>query len=172
MEEIYIPQLTKAPQKTEVLQVQENLPELETLTPVRGQMRVTHKGNYLEVSAQVETIITLTCYRCLQQFNHRLVVKPSELIWLENTSEEVDAIPLEREVALSELLETLPPDGYFNPTDWLYQQMSLAIPQRQVCDADCAGIQVESNVNQLQDITDKRWATLETLKNQMQNGNR
>ena len=167
MEEIYIPRLTKAPKKTEVLEVQEFVPELETLTPVRGKMRVTHRGNYLDVSAQVETIITLTCYRCLQQFNHRLVVKPSELIWLEKNSEEIDAIPLEREVALSELVESLPPDGYFNPTDWLYQQLSLAIPQRQVCDAECAGIQVESNVNQWQELTDKRWSSLEMLKKQI-----
>lgn len=48
MEPIYIPQLTKAPERTEVIQVDELLPGLETLTPVRGQIRVQHHGNFLK----------------------------------------------------------------------------------------------------------------------------
>ena len=36
MDAIYIPQLTKAPERTEEIQVNEFLPGLETLTPVRG----------------------------------------------------------------------------------------------------------------------------------------
>ena len=72
MEAIYIPQLLKAPQKTEEIQVQEFIDGLESLTPVRGKMAVVHRGNYLEVSVQAETIITLTCDRSLQQYNHRL----------------------------------------------------------------------------------------------------
>jgi uncharacterized protein len=55
MDAIYIPQLTKAPQQTEVLDFNEAIPGLETLTPVQGQLRVTHQGSYLEVSANAET---------------------------------------------------------------------------------------------------------------------
>ena len=40
MDAIYIPQLTKAPERTEEIQVKEFLPGLETLTPVRGRVRV------------------------------------------------------------------------------------------------------------------------------------
>jgi uncharacterized protein len=48
MEAIHIPWLLKLPEQTEVIQVNEFLADLETLTPVRGRLQVTHQGNYLE----------------------------------------------------------------------------------------------------------------------------
>lgn len=166
MDALYIPQLIKAPEQTEVIQVKEFLPGLETLTPVQGQVRVTHQGNYLQVSAQVETIVTLACDRCLQQYNHRLVSNASELIWLDEKANEPSQEPLELQVAFDDLLETLPPQGYFHPDDWLYQQLCLALPQRQLCDQKCPGIgpNVEMTSSPL---TDRRWAALEVLKNSL-----
>ncbi|MBW4640998.1 MAG: DUF177 domain-containing protein [Gloeocapsa sp. UFS-A4-WI-NPMV-4B04] len=166
MEAIYIPHLTKAPEQTEVIQVQEFLPNLETLTLIRGRIRVTHRGNFLEVSVQAETIITLTCHRCLQQYNHRLAVATSEIIWLDETAGQPDDGPLEREVALEDLLETLSPQGYFHPDEWLYEQLCLEIPQRQLCDENCAGIQT-GTPGGFEKLNDKRWASLEALKKQL-----
>jgi uncharacterized protein len=100
MDPIYIPQLIKAPEQTTCVEVKECLPGLETLTPVQGKLQLTHAGSYLSVSAQVETIITLTCDRCLQQYNHRLVTQASELIWLETTPQP-DSIPLASETLTS-----------------------------------------------------------------------
>lgn len=170
MEAIYIPQLIRTREQTEVVQFEEFLPDLETLTPLRGQMKVTHHGNYLEVSAQAETIVTLTCHRCLQQYNHRLKIKPSELIWLEESTNGPDTGPQERETALEDLVETLPPQGYFEPSEWLYQQVCLAIPHRQLCDSQCKGIQLAEdeggNVSE-QPTADQRWSALEALKGQL-----
>lgn len=166
MEAIYIPQLTKAPNQTEILQIEEFLPELETLTPVRGKMRVTHQGNYLEVSAQAEAIATLTCHRCLQQYNHRVAIKTSELIWLDEAASQTEEHAVEREVPLEDLVESLSPQGYFDPSEWLYQQMCLAIPLRQLCDANCEGIQL-SESNNPEPLIDRRWAALEALKRQL-----
>lgn len=166
MDAIYIPQLTKLPQQTEVLQFQEFLPGLETLTPVRGSIKVQHHGTYIEVSVQAETIVTLTCHRCLQQYNHRLTVNTSEMIWLDEAAEQPYNGPLEREIALEDLVEALPPQGYFYPSHWLYEQLCLAIPQRQLCDAQCAGIQTTTQTGSEQ-VTDRRWASLEALKKQL-----
>ena len=166
MEAIYIPQLTKAPEQTAVVQVEEFLPDLETLTPVRGRIRVQHHGNYLEVSAKAEAIITLTCHRCLQQYNHRLAVDTSEIIWLDEAANQPDHGPLEREVAIEDLVEKLPPQGYFDPGEWLYQQLCLETPQRQLCDALCAGIQTGSQEGSEKTV-DRRWASLEALKKQL-----
>ncbi|WP_250123135.1 YceD family protein [Chroococcidiopsis sp. CCMEE 29] len=166
MEPIYIPQLTKAPEQTELIQVQEVLPGLETLTPVRGQLQVKHHGNYLEVSAKAETIVTLSCHRCLQQYNHRLAVDTSEIIWLDPAADQPDDGPLERELAVEDLVEKLPPNGYFYPSEWLYEQMCLEIPQRQLCDAFCTGIQTSTQVSSEQPV-DQRWSSLEALKKQL-----
>ena len=169
MEAIYIPQLLKAREKTEVIEVDEFLPDLDTLTPVRGQVRVQHCGNYLDVSAQVETIVTLTCHRCLQQYNHRLKAEPAELIWLDPEAGKEETA-LELEVAFEDLVETLLPTGHFDPGEWLYQQLCLAMPQRQLCDNLCQGIQLSPQPEvTLEQSGDRRWASLESLKNHLSN---
>jgi len=164
MDAIFLPQLTKAPQCTEEIQVDEFLPELETLTPVRGVVRLQHHGNYLEVSGKAESIITCSCNRCLQQYNQRLAIKTKEIIWFDTNSDPVEDLPLEREVAMEDLVETIAPDGYFDPGEWLYEQMCLAIPQRQLCNSNCPGI-IATVVNE--SSVDRRWSALEKLKNQL-----
>ena len=165
MEPIYIPQLLKAPEKTESIEIQEFISDLETLTPVRGEMMVTHCGNYLEVSLVAEAIVTLACDRCLQQYNHRLSIDSSELIWLEENSDQTAVFPSEREVQLEDLSETLDPRGYFHPDTWLYEQMSLALPMRRLCDQNCPGT-VKAKIES-EPLLDRRWATLAKLKQQL-----
>ncbi|MDB9375995.1 YceD family protein [Nodularia sphaerocarpa] len=166
MDAIFIPQLTKAPERTEEIQVQEFLPGLESLTPVRGRLRVQHQGNYLEVSSQAETIITCTCNRCLQQYNQRLTLNTKEVIWLDEAAAQIEDLPLEREVVMEDLVETLSPKGYFYPSEWLYEQMCLAIPQRQLCNLDCPGI-LSDDADSSNKPGDSRWASLEALKKQL-----
>ncbi len=171
MEAIHLPQLLKAPEKTEVIQFKEYLPGLETLTPVQGRLTITHHGNYLQVSTGAETIITLTCHRCLQQYNHRLVLETQELIWIDETANDGDMGPNERETALEDLVETLPPQSDFEPASWLYEQMCLAIPQKQLCQKKCPGI-ILSTTEISEPLTDRRWASLEALKNGLQSQDR
>lgn len=166
MDAIHIPQISKAPERTEEVQVNDFLPGLETLTPVRGLIRVQHQGNYLEVSSQAEAIITCTCNRCLQQYNQRLVVDTKEIIWLDESVNQPQDYPLEREVCVEDLVESLPPDGYFYPTEWLYEQMCLETPQIQLCDLNCPGI-LSDGAESSQSSVDRRWATLEALKKQL-----
>lgn len=169
MEAIYIPQLTRSPEQTEKIQVQDYLLDLETLTPVQGVLKVTHRGNYLEVAAQAEAIMTLTCDRCLQQYNHRVTVDTSELIWLQEELNSFESEDLEREVALEDLVESLNPQGYFQPDEWLYEQFCLAIPQRQLCHQNCQGIVIGEPQSDVKPAVDRRWASLETLKNHLSN---
>jgi uncharacterized protein len=169
MDAIYIPQLARAPEQTETIEVQEYLPDLETLTPVQGQIRVTHQGTYLEVSARAEAIMTLTCDRCLQQYNQRITIEATELIWLQEPVEEPTEEGIEREVALDDLIETLPPQGYFQPAQWLYEQLCLEIPHRKICDANCPGIQIQNNPPAAKPTLDRRWASLESFKENLSN---
>ena len=165
MEAIYIPQLTKAPERTEVIPVEEFIAGLETLTPVRGQVRIQHQVNYLEVSSKDETIVTLTCHRCLQQYNHRLSIDTSEMIWLDESASLPYEGAIDKEVAVEDLIESLPPQGYFNPSEWLYEQLCLEMPQKQLCKSDCAGIATDTSTTDK--VGDHRWASLEALKKQL-----
>jgi len=154
MDRLYIPQIARAPQGTVVLTFRENLPDLETLTPVEGKMWIRHGGTFLEVRAQAKTVVTLTCDRTLVQFNHRLAVNTTETLWL------VDHLPEkyadEVELTLEELVENLPRDGYFEPGQWLYEQLCLAIPYQKIApDAPPFVPAIEPDTPM-----DRRWAAL------------
>jgi uncharacterized protein len=165
MEAIYIPSIAQKPKGTAFIKFEEFISDLETLMPIKGSLRVTHKGNYLEVEGKAETIVTLTCDRCLNQYNHRLAMETSELIWLEDPTKATEFVSLDVENKLEELVETLPRNGYFKGKDWIYQQLCLAIPQRQLCDLNCNGIQLTPTEETT--IKDRRWAALEALKKQL-----
>ena len=165
MEAIYIPQLLKAPERKEEIKFQEPISGLDTLTSVKGVMIVRHGGTFLEVSARAETIITLTCDRCLQNYNHRLSVDTSEIIWLEEQKVTADRFLSEKEVSLEDLAETLPPNGHFQPDAWLYEQLSLAMPMRKVCGQDCQG--ADTPVDVTEPKIDSRWSSLAALKEQL-----
>jgi len=159
MDAIYLPQLEKARQQTERIQINECLTDLDSLMPVKGQLQVVHHGTYLQVSAQVETIITLTCDRCLQQYNYRLAADVSEILWFETT----DSVDLDADITLDGPVETVSPQGYFEPDNWIYQQLCLQWPQCQICSQDCQGMDQKLMTTGDQG-SDQRWAALAALK--------
>ncbi len=172
MEPLHIPQLANRHDRTLEIIVDTLIPEFETLTPVRGKVIVKHGGTFLDLAAQAETIITLKCDRCLQQYNHRLELDATEIIWLEDIDEEPDHRKgMEIRTDLDELVDSLPPDGHFDPTGWLYEQLCLSLPLRQLCDRDCAGIipVPESTPEPVhaEQLLDHRWGILESLKQQL-----
>ncbi|NJK99116.1 MAG: DUF177 domain-containing protein [Spirulinaceae cyanobacterium RM2_2_10] len=160
---IYIPSLLQAVAKTETLAIASFIPGLESLTPARGELRVTHCTTYLEVAARAELIATLICHRCLTHYNQRLVVDTTELIWLD----EGDLpLPLEAEVKTEDLAESLPARGYFQPFTWLYEQFCLLLPLQQICSDECQGVAAEAQ--QHEPPLDRRWAGLEVLRQQLE----
>ena len=61
-------------------QIGQSIAGLATLTPVRGELEATHRGNVLEVRGRAEAIVTLCCDRCLQHFNMTLSAASTELV--------------------------------------------------------------------------------------------
>ena len=160
MEAIAIPQLRKQPGGQLHIPVAEFLEGFESLTPVRGELTVTHCGYYLTVVGRAETIATLTCDRSLQQYNQRLWVDTQELIWLRDA----DAPPADGEVPLEQCWESLPPDGTFSPEGWLYEQLCLSLPLQALCGEESVQSQYAYRDGPQRD---SRWAPLEALKAQL-----
>ena len=165
MNAIYIPHLLNAVDHTRSLFFETTFENLATLTPVRAQVNVRHGTTFLDVLGSAQTIVTLTCDRCLQQYNHRVAIEAKEIIWLEDTLD-AQEVPLEQEVNAEDLVERLSPYGYFDPEIWIYEQVCLALPQRQICDATCQGLKVEEPM-MTEPKVDERWSALETLKRQL-----
>ncbi|MBE9031962.1 DUF177 domain-containing protein [filamentous cyanobacterium LEGE 11480] len=165
MDAIHIPNLAHHPDKRVTIDFKQLVKDLKSLTPVQGTVTVMHKGNYLEVQVQAKTIVTLTCDRCLQQYNHRLNCDADEIIWLKDSELIISELPLNQDLELDDMVENLPEDGNFDVEAWVYEQLCLALPQRKLCDGDCKGIDVPQASPE--DLTDRRWAALSALKNQL-----
>lgn len=162
MEKLYLPQLEKAVDATAIIEVQEFIKELETLTPVQGVVKVIHQGSFLEVKAQAHAIVTLTCDRTLNQFNHRLSVNVSELIWLAEPI--TTKFSKEQEINIEDLVESLPPNGYFDVETWLYEQLCLAIPFQKIAPDAPSLEEILGTTAPPVPTVDKRWAALANLQ--------
>ncbi|MDB9528207.1 YceD family protein [Oscillatoria sp. CS-180] len=168
MQAIYIPHLLNAVDRTRSLIFETTFRNLATLTPVRAEVSVRHGTTFLDVQGSAQTIVTLTCDRCLCQYNHRVAFDAKEIIWLDESVASQQDIPLEQEVNPEELVESLSPYGYFDPETWIYEQVCLELPQRQICNASCPGLIVESKAaNSSPPKVDDRWSALEVLKQQL-----
>jgi uncharacterized protein len=138
-------------------QVEQAISALDTLTPVRGELHVAHHGTALEVSAAVETIVTLCCARCLGQFNQSLRADVRELIAFRGGPAPADGLA---EVTGEELDDRLDPQGRFDPERWLFEQLSLRLPLVNRCGDACPGPDRWSSAPA---AGDPRWASLKAL---------
>ncbi|MCT0218056.1 DUF177 domain-containing protein [Synechococcus sp. CS-1329] len=112
--------------------VDQQLEDLESLTPVRGWLSAQHGEPVLEVEGEAETIVSLCCDRCLSHYNHLLHFRGSERLWLGEADQLTDDPD-------SDLIESLDPRGHFDPARWLFEQLSLQLPLQNHCGADCPG---------------------------------
>jgi uncharacterized protein len=142
--------------------VDQHLSELESLTPVRGELSVVHGGSVLEVRGEGSTIITLCCDRCLQTFNHPLSFRCQE------------PIPLGKASGLGDELagdcdELLDPRGSFDPAHWLFEQLQLRWPLQNRCGPECPGPATwscggEAESAEASTPSDPRWERLRQLR--------
>jgi uncharacterized protein len=167
---IAITDLLRMPDNTLRLEVSDRFPELETLTPIAAKLSIRHQGTYLEVTAQADTIISLTCDRCLGQYRHPLQVDTREFIWLQMEGESLPQDLSEDWAESSDLIESIPAQGRFDCAQWLYEQLCLALPIQQLCDEVCVPEPTEHNPPAgAIDSVDHRWAALAKLQEQLSN---
>jgi uncharacterized protein len=156
-------ELLQQPRQTLTLNFHQFLEGFDSLVPVEGWVQMAHRGTFLEVSAAASTIVTLTCHRCLQQFNHRLTLQPHEIILIRKPAA---AEAAELELEMEDLVEQIPPWAVFDPSDWMYQHLYLALPQQLACGDDCQGpeIPVQAETAGI----DPRWAALLALQKRLE----
>lgn len=151
--------------------VDQHLDGLSSLTPVRGRVRAVHRGSVLEVEGEAETIVTLCCDRCLQQYNHPLGFRTRELLWLEDPAaaeipvglgQEGDAVlAIAGDDLPEDLGEGIDPSGSFDPGHWTFEQLSLRLPLVNRCGADCSG---PASWGHGGETGDPRWSALAALR--------
>ena len=144
------------------------LNDLPSLTPVRGTIQVEHRGNVLAVHGSLQTIVTLICDRCLNQFNQQLISTTEELIWLGEIQH--DHEQLQSSVGseqMTGLLERLDPQGLFDPQQWAFEHLNLQLPAVNRCGEDCPGppgLSPSGSEEGTDSGSDPRWDALKQLR--------
>ncbi|MAR06464.1 MAG: metal-binding protein [Cyanobium sp. NAT70] len=148
--------------------VEGHLETLPSLTPVRGHLTAEHRGNVLAVEGVLQTIVTLSCDRCLGQFNQQITSKPAELIWLGVTLPGDEPLQAETDIEhVNGWVECLDPRGCFDPEQWVFEQLNLQLPVVNSCGDHCPGPAIpltERQNNVLDEEADPRWAVLRQLR--------
>ena len=155
-----IPELRALPEGKH-WQVDQPIADLSSLTPVRGDLRIVHHGTAIEVSATVDTIVTLTCARCLHDFNAPIHADVREL--LEFSGEPSRHPEGSAEALADDQDERIDPRGNFDPERWLFEHLSLRLPLVNRCGDDCPGPPCWSSSPT---EADPRWAALRSLSPQ------
>ena len=150
-----------------VWEVEGMLDDLDSLTPVRGELQAEHRGNVLEVSGELQTIVSLCCDRCLGQFNQSLKVKTEELIWLgdDQSSDAMAEAGFDPD-SPDGLIESMDPRSSFEPERWAFEQLSLQLSVVNRCGKDCPGPPQPHNTGAAMPTApiDPRWQALQQLR--------
>lgn len=109
-----------------------NIPDLELVQPLTGQVTLTNLGDKLRLTGVVGLVFRLECYRCLDTFEHQANIsleglfnqRPVEGEWPISARGEINLQPLLREEAL------------------------VNIPVQQLCVEDCQGLCAECGQRQ------------------------
>lgn len=142
--------------------VHQRLQDLESLEPVSGWLQVWHEGAQLRVRGQANTRVERPCDRCLRPVAIPLAADVEEWIGLEGVGaggDEVSEIVIDGGTELP--LDTLDPQGSFDPERWLFEQLSLVQPLRCLCRDDCRGLLPDSGSPE---PIDPRWRALKGLR--------
>lgn len=146
-------------------QINQPLAQLPSLGPVKGWLELHHKGVALEVNGAASTQVELCCDRCLNSFSYQLKAKANELIAI--TASASVAPETELIGSLDAAVESLHPEADFDWEHWLFEQLSLQLPLKRLCDANCIGIMPPEVIPEAATVLlDPRWAALEALTKQ------
>lgn len=173
---ISIDELRSLPQQRVNLSFKESIADLDTVKPVLGDLTLFAQPSGIRLFGQVQTLLKLTCHRCLGPYFLNLSV-PLEECFLEERPVSDPSIhqPKERELTAADFVEYLPEDGILDITDIVYQAVTLAIPATSLCGEECPGpafpspaggnssLVIDKEVETTTDRIDPRWKNLKSL---------
>jgi uncharacterized protein len=152
-----------------LLSFREALAVADAVKPVVGDLTLTLGSWGVQVSGRVQTLLKLTCGRCLRAYFQSLnVVIDEQLVH----QVEDRAGRRDRELLKDDFVEPIPINGMLDIGDIVYQAVTLASPTFCLCGEECPGPPLPdgagdgaSLVRDKQDDSklDPRWKNLKTL---------
>jgi uncharacterized protein len=140
--------------------------------PVQGRVRLVRTNRSILVKGTVNTVVELSCSRCLGRFEYPLKLNIEEEYFPTADVNTGAAVPVPDEPGSF----TIDENHILDLTEALRQYALLAVPMKPLCAEDCAGLcpACGQNLNQgpcgcPSETTDPRWAELSKLKKEKGN---
>lgn len=153
----------------------ESIDDLNAVKPVLGELTASASSTGIRVTGSVQTLLKLTCHRCLRPYFLSLNIPVEEFIVENGSKEEPERSPREKELTADDFVEVLSEDGILDITDLVYQAVTLATPVSCFCGEDCPGpafpdsktksgsLAASKEKDSQEDRIDPRWKNLKTL---------
>lgn len=135
---ISIDELRNLPQGRLNISFREEIEGLAAVKPVLGELTVSASAAGMRLTGSVQTLLKLTCHRCLRPYFLSLSV-PIEEDFVESDIGNEFELPRERELLARDFTEPLSEDGVLDITDVVYQAVTLATPVSCFCGESCPG---------------------------------
>ncbi len=116
----------------------EEIDGISAVKPVLGEITLYGSSTGIRLNGTVQTLLKLTCHRCLRHYFLSLNVALDES-FVESGLHDGEEMPRERELLSGDFVETLSEDGVLDITDVVYQAVTLATPVSCLCGDDCPG---------------------------------
>lgn len=138
---ISLEELRALPQSRLEIDFKETLEGTQAVKPVVGDLTVTASSTGMKLSGRVQTLLKLSCDRCLRPYFQSLTVDIDERFQVSGFGEfdNSKTTQRERELSRNDFFETLPPDNTLDISDVVYQAVTLATPTVCSCGDQCPG---------------------------------
>jgi len=131
---IKIEDIENAPNKTLLLNFEDNIEEIISKKPIKACLEIVSLGDYIQVQGEVQGSVTLECDLCLKEYEYKLDFEIDELFVKNSMMEEYGAeIELKDGQFVTDLYGSKDIDIY----DLLYQSVILDLPNKKVCGINC-----------------------------------
>ncbi len=134
---ISISELKLLPKQKLNITFKESLEDIDAVKPVIGDLILAYSGSGLHLSGTVQTLLKLSCHRCLQPYFQSLIVDIDERFAVQ--SDIYKPGQKERELNKDDFVEYLSDKGELDISDVVYQAVTLATPTSCLCSGECPG---------------------------------
>lgn len=174
---ISLDELRALPQPRLEIEFKETLDGTQAVKPVVGDLTVMASVTGMRMTGKVQTLLKLSCDRCLRPFFQSVSVDIDERFVVNGLNEwdNVKSNTKERELNRDDFFETLPVDNVLDISDVVYQAVTLATPTTCLCGEQCPGPPTptksgkKATLNQSKEARkgenqiDPRWKNLKSL---------
>ena len=131
---IKIEDIENAPDKTILLDFEEEICEINSPKPIKASLEIVSLGEYIQIQGEVTGSVTLECDLCLKEYEYDLDFEIDELFVKNSMLEEYGQ---DTELKDGHFVTDLYGSNDIDLYDLLYQSVILDLPNKKVCGINC-----------------------------------